>query len=77
MFNMILVLNGHVTLYRLIFENLFFSPFVDGLMRDFAYVCQYIFDVVIMSLLVKGDVFEVIEHGCTKNWMVLCEYHQY
>ena len=70
------VFNGRVTLYRLVFENLFLSPFVDGIVRAFASVRPFIFDVVIMSVVVKGGVFEVIGHGITKNWVVLCELHQ-
>ena len=34
----LLVLNGHVTLDGLMFENCFLSPFVDGIVRDFASV---------------------------------------
>ena len=61
---------------RLMFEILFLSPFVDRIFRAFAPVCPCIFDVVIMSALVKEDVFEFIGRGLTKNWMVLCELHQ-
>ena len=45
-------------------------------MRAFESVRPHIFDVVIMSVVVKGGVFEVIGHGRTNNWMVLCEFHQ-
>ena len=38
-------------------DNLFFSPFVDGIVRSFTSVNPHIFDVVIVSVLVKGDVF--------------------
>ena len=33
-------------------------------------------DVVLIHVEVKGDVFEFIGHGNTKNWTVLCDYHQ-
>ena len=55
----------------LIFEKLFLYPFVDGIVRAFVFVCISIFDVVVMSVIVKGGVFEVIGHGRTKQCMVL------
>ena len=45
-------------------------------MSDFEYVRPRILDVVIMGVVVNEDVFEVIESGLTKNWMVLYELHQ-
>ena len=35
-----------------------------------------IFDVFVMRVVVKGDIFEFIGYIHTKNWMVLCESHQ-
>ena len=61
------VFNGRVTLYRLVFENLFLSPFVDGIVRAFASVRPLIFDVVIIIAVIKGGVFGVIGHGRTNN----------
>ena len=71
------MLSGNVTLDGLMFDNLFLSPLVDGTVRAFTYVCQRIFDVVIMIVVVKGGLFELIGRGHTKNCMVLCELHQY
>ena len=73
----LLVSNGHVTLEGLMFDNFFLYPFVDRIMRDFAYFRPRMFDVVIMSLVVEWWLFEVILRGRTNNWMVLCESHQY
>ena len=57
----------------LMFDNLFLSPFVDGILRDFYYVHPCIFDLVVMSVLIKGGgVFEVIGRVHTKNWVLLC-----
>ena len=47
-----------------------------GFVRDKASVHSHISAVVVMHVLVKRDIFEFIEHICTKNWMVLCELHQ-
>ena len=66
----------NVTLNGLMFDYLFFSSFVDGIVRSKASVHPHIFDVVAMYVVVKGDVFEFIGHRCTKKWMVLCELHQ-
>ena len=60
----------------LMFENFFLYPFLYRFVRAFASVHPHIFDVVIMSVVVKGDVFEVICHGLTENWMVFCESQQ-
>ena len=60
----------------LVFEDFFLSPFVDNIVRALASVSPHIFDVVIMSVVVEGDIFEVIGRGCTKNWIVLCDSHQ-
>ena len=56
----------------LMFDNVFLSPFLDMVVRLFLSVCSHIFDVTVMSVLVKGDVFEVIGRGHTKKWVVLC-----
>ena len=56
--------------------ELLISPFVDGTTREFVSVRPYIFDVVIASVVVEGDVFEVIGYGFTKKWMVLGELQQ-
>ena len=58
------------------FNNLFFYPFVDGIVRYNASVRPLIFDVVVMRVVVKGDVFEFIGHRLTNNWMVFYESHQ-
>ena len=65
-----------MTLDGIMFENLFLSLFVDRIVREFASIQSRIFDVVIISVLVKADIFEVIGCGRTKNWMVLYESHQ-
>ena len=54
-----LVLNDYVALYGLMFENLFLSPFIYRIVGAKTAVCPRIFDVVIMSVVVKGGVFEV------------------
>ena len=72
-----LVLNGHGTLDGIMFEIFFISPFVYGFMMAFAYVRPWLFDVVIMSVVVKGGVFEFIGRGGMENWMLMCESHQY
>ena len=46
-----------MTLDRLTFDNLIFSPFVVGFVREKASVRPRIKDVVIMHVLVKGDIF--------------------
>ena len=65
-----------MTLDGLVFDNVLLYPFVDGIVRDKAYVLPHIFYVVIIIIVVKGDVFKVISRGHTKNWIVLCESHQ-
>ena len=62
-----------MTLDGLMFKNYILSPIIDGIVTAFAYVRPCIFDVVIMSVVVKWDVFEVIDHGHMKKLMVLCE----
>ena len=62
---------------RLMFHNLFFSPFVVGFVRAKASVRPHILDVVVMYDVVKGGVFEFIGRRFTKNCMVLCDLHQY
>ena len=69
-------MNGHVILHGLMFNNLFFSPFVDVIVRAKEYVLPHIFDVVVMHVLVKEYVFGFIGRRCTKNWIVLCDSHQ-
>ena len=65
-------------LYELMFDNYFFYLFAATvvLVRDKASVCPHIFDEAIIHEVVKGDVFEFIGRGLTKNCMVLCESHQ-
>ena len=65
-----------MTLDGLMFENLIFPPFLDRIMRALASVRPSIFDVVIMSVVVKGDLLELICRGRTNNLMVLCQLHQ-
>ena len=65
-----------MTLDGIMFESLIFSSFVDGIMRAFASVRPRIFDVFIMRVVVKGELFEVICHGRKNNWMVLCYLYQ-
>ena len=48
---------------------------MDGIDRAFTSVHPRIFDVFIMSVVVKWDVFEFIGRGLTNNWMMLCESH--
>ena len=47
-----------------------------GILSAKASVRPRIFDDVVIHEVVKGDVFEFIGRGRTKNWMVLCESHQ-
>ena len=56
----------------------YFFPyhFVDGIVRAFESFRPHKFDVVVMSLVVKGEVFQFIGRGLTKNYMVFCELHQ-
>ena len=56
--------------------ELFLYLFVDGIMRAFVYIRPQVFDMVITSVLVKRDVFEVIGRELMNNWMVLCELHK-
>ena len=43
------------------------NPFVDGIVRAKASICPHIFDVVLMRLVVKLDIFELIGFRHTKN----------
>ena len=61
---------------RLMFDNLFLYQFVDGIVRAFASVLPHIFDVVIISAVFKGNIFEFIGRRLTKNWMVLYDSYQ-
>ena len=58
------------------FDNLFFYPFVDRIMRSKASVRSRIFDVFVMRVLVKRYVYEFIGGIYTKSCMVLCELNQ-
>ena len=60
------------------FDNFYFSPFTVtvGFVRYKASVCPRILDDIVMHVLVKGDVFEFIVRGLTKNSIVLCESFQ-
>ena len=66
-------MNGHITLDRLMFDNVrsFPSVVTAGCVRDKAYVCPHIYDDVAMHVVVKGDVFELIGHGLMKNGIML------
>ena len=64
-----------MTLDRLVFENPFLSLFVDSIDRAKASVRPHIFDVVIISVVVKWGVFEVIGRGRTNKCMVLCDFY--
>ena len=57
--------------------EIFLYPFVDGIVGAFASVWPRIFDVVIISVIVKGGLVDVIGHGRQKNRIALCELHQY
>ena len=54
-----MVLNGHVMLYRLMYDHLSFYIFavVVGFLRAKASVCPCIFDDVVIYEVVKGGVF--------------------
>ena len=65
-----------MTLDGLMFDHFLLYSFVDGIVRSKASVYPRIFDVVVMSVVVKGGVFEFIGHGFTKNWVVLCDSYQ-
>ena len=56
-----------------------FSPFLVKVvfLRAKAYFLPRIFDDVLIHKVVKGGVFYLIGHTCTKNWMVLHELNQY
>ena len=71
-----IVLNGIMALYRLMLNNFFLYQFVDRIMRAKTSFCPRIFDVVIISVVFKGGLFEVIGCGRMKNWIVLCKSHQ-
>ena len=60
----------------LIFDHLFFYPFVDKILMAKASVCPRISDVVVKRVVVKGFVFGFIVHRHMNNWMVFCELHQ-
>ena len=67
-----------MTLDGLMFDHFFFSLFsvTFGFVRSKAYVRPLILYDVLMHVLVKGDVFEFIGLGRTKNWIMLCESRQ-
>ena len=73
-----MVSDGHVTLYELMFDHLLFTPFVVtvGCVKYEEPVIPCILDDVVMYVVVKGDVFEVIGYGRTKNWIMLCKSRQ-
>ena len=72
-----LVLNGHVTIDGIMFDNSFSSPFVltVGFLRAKASVLPFIFDDVVMHEAFKGNIFEFIGHRRTSKWTFSCEYH--
>ena len=57
------------------FDHVRYFPFVVlvGCVRSKAYDLPLISNGVAMYVLVKGDVFEFIVRGLTKNSIVLCE----
>ena len=59
----------------LMFVNLLFYPIVDRIVSAKASLRPHIFDLVVMRVVFKGDVFEFIGYGHTKKWIVLCELH--
>ena len=61
----------------LMFDNLFFYSLMDGIVRAKASVRPGLFDMVVMSLVFKGNTFEFIGLRPTKICMVLCDSHQY
>ena len=73
-----LVLNDHVTLDGLMFDNFLFSPFAVtiGFVKAKAYVRPRISDEFLMHEVLKYDIFEFIGIWRTKNWIVLCESRQ-
>ena len=73
-----MVSNGHVTLDGLFFDHFLFSPFsvIVGSVRAKEYIRPHKFDDVVRHVVVKGDLFELMGCGCTKNCIVLCELHQ-
>ena len=66
-----------MTLNGIIFDNSLFSPFVVGFVRSKASILTQIFYVVVINEVVKGGVIDLIGRRHTKNWMILCESHQY
>ena len=62
-------MNGHVKLDGLMFDNLFFYPFVVIVLfvKAKASICPQIFDDIVKHEVVKGDVFEFIGKRLTKN----------
>ena len=68
-------MNVHATLEGLMFDNFLFSSFVNGIVRAKVSIFLCIFDAVVMSVLVKGGVFDLIGRRRTKNLVVLCESH--
>ena len=67
-----------MTLYELMFDHLLFTPFVVtiGYVKYKESISPCILDDVVMYVVVKGDVFEVIGYGRTKNWIMLCKSRQ-
>ena len=68
-----------MTLYSLMFDRFFISPFafIVRFLKAKVSVRPHIFDDSIMNEVVKRGVFLVIGLGCTKNWIVLYESYQY
>ena len=60
----------------IMFGNFPLYPFLDEIVRAFSSVRPHILDVVIISVVVKQEIFEVVGRGRTNNWMVLCDLHQ-
>ena len=60
------------------FDNFFFSPFsvTVGFVRAKEFVRPHIPDDVLTNEVVKGDVFEFVGLGRTKNYIVLCDSYQ-
>ena len=59
-----------MTLDGIMFDNLFFYPFVVVFMRAKVSICPHISDVVVTNEVVKGDVFEFRGRRHTKNRMM-------
>ena len=73
-----MVSNGHIVLDGLVFDCVRTIPFMVtvGCVRDKASVCPHVYDDIVMHVIVRGDVFEFICCGRTKNGIMFCESFQ-